>query len=282
MGKLFLKNLLQTVFPPRTLLIFQRNLQWNFFFKVAGRQKQQGIQAFEIKEKSLPVICCNEIIRTPVTSCKTNPVKLSLNILLLLLFPVLKAQDTIIVNNNFKFKVGVKVSNEGTSDIMYDDNHHWVVYGGGLQLIGKMNKTRSCFETGVYYTTKAKDYDSYNYDRRAVFTQYICVPVNYRYESKVIYISGGIFFDYLVNRFSRYPISSIPGYGVDRKFMVGFDVEIGVEKQISRTMNFYVEGKLFDTVSSPKKGGGGLIVNNFRTTYRNYGFSIGVNYKFLR
>jgi|GEM_PF-2346954 len=208
--------------------------------------------------------------------------RICLTILLLVLFAVAKAQDTIIVNNNFKYKIGIKLSNEGTSDIMYDGNHHWVVFGGGIQLIGKINKSGTSLETGIYYTTKARGYETYYYDSRAVYTQYITVPFNLRYDSKVIYAGAGVFCDYLVNRFSKYPINDIYNYGDDRKFNIGFDLEIGVEKQISQAVNLYVEGKLFDTISSPKQGSSsGLIQENFRTSYRNYGISVGVNYKFL-
>jgi hypothetical protein len=210
--------------------------------------------------------------------------KFHLTFFLLFIVSQLKAQDTIIVNNNYTFKAGIKISREGTAEIYDNDNLYYSVFGGGIQLIGKIKNCKSSIESGMYYTTKAKIYNSYYffYPGNVVYTQYLTLPVNYRCDTKVLYVEGGVFFDYLVHRFSRYSISSIYDYGVDRKLNMGYDIAIGMEKQISRTVNFYFEGKLFDTVSSPKKDGGGLVTSNVKTTYRNYGVAFGVNYKFLK
>ncbi len=198
---------------------------------------------------------------------------------------LLKAQDTIIVNDNFTFKGGIKLCSEASADVTQHANTYHGVGCGGIQLIAKIKKSKSSIESGIYYTTKAKNYSPsyfFSYSRMVVRYHYLSIPVNYRYDTKVIYLAGGVFFDYLLNCSSSYSFDDIYNYGIDRKFNIGYNVAIGMEKQISRTINFYVEGLLLHTVSWPKvEKGHGLIERNLKTTFRNYGVGLGVNYKFL-
>lgn len=216
--------------------------------------------------------------------------KLQLTIFLIITVSLIKAQDTILVNNNFKYKLGIKPCTEASADIsqrINSTNIYWQAYRAGIQFIRKIKKSNSSIETGIYYTTKAKEYSAfhyfpYGYSRLIINSYYLSVPINYRYDTKVIYVAGGLFCDYLIDHSDQYLINSIYDYGVDRKFNVGYNFAIGVEKQINRTINFYVEGLLFHTVSWPKiSDSHSLIEGNLKTTYRNYGVAVGVNYKFL-
>ena len=203
---------------------------------------------------------------------------------------ILRAQDTIVVDNNYTFKIGIKPCAEASADITQRSNGYntyWQAWRVGVQFIRKIiKKSRSSIESGIYYTTKAREYRAfyypYGYSNLIIYTDYLSIPINYRYDTKVIYVTGGIFVDYLVGHTSEYNINSIYDYGIDRKLNVGYNIAVGVEKQITRQMNFFAEGILFHTVSWPKVSAGHkLVESNFKTTYRNYGVAVGLNYKLL-
>ena len=213
--------------------------------------------------------------------------KYSLIFYLILTASFLKAQDTIIVYNNFNYKIGLKFSSQGSADKSQFTKIYYNVSEGGIQLIRQINKSKFSLESGIYYSSKAKAYQSYyyrpyNYLNVLIIYNYLSLPINFRYDTKVLYVAGGVFFDYLVNKSNDYLIKSIKDYGIDRKFNIGYNVSLGVEKQISSKINFFVEGVLFKTLSWPKVAEGRFFIDsNLKTTFNNYGVTVGLNYKFL-
>ncbi len=207
---------------------------------------------------------------------------------LILTASFLKGQDTIIVYNNFNYKIGLKFNPHLSADKSQKTNISYSVFGGGIQFIRQIKKSKSSIESGIFSSSKAKAYKPYyyypyNYSNVIIICNYLSVPINYRYDTKIFYVTGGVFLDYLVSKSSDYLINSIKDYGVDRKFNIGYNVVLGVEKQISSKINFFVEGVLSQTLSWPKEAEDHFIIdNNFKTTYRNHGITVGVNYKFLQ
>ena len=214
--------------------------------------------------------------------------KYTLIVYLVLTASFLIAQDTIIVFNNFNYKIGLKFSSQGSADKSQFTNTYYNVSGGGIQLIRQINKSKFSLESGIYYSSKAKPYHQQyyyypnNYLNVIIIYSYLSLPINFRYDTKVVYVSGGVFFDYLVNKSNDYLINSIRDYGIDRKFNIGYNLTLGVEKQISSKINFFVEGVLNKTLSWAKVTEGHyLIDSNFKTTFNNYGVTVGLNYKFI-
>ena len=53
-----------------------------------------------------------------------------------------QAQDTMLVANDYKYKIGIKLISERTGDKKYEDkNFH--VFCGGIQVIRKIKNTKS-------------------------------------------------------------------------------------------------------------------------------------------
>jgi hypothetical protein len=210
------------------------------------------------------------------------------------------AQDTLITGKNYKYKFGAKLQSERSiADNSILDNSFGVMCGG-LQLIRKIANTKSSFESGIYFNTKAREYyarflnENYagyyytaSYD---VYYHYLSIPVNFRLDTKSIYFSVGVFFDYLLNHTNdertNYFISRDENYGVDRKFLFGYNLNLGVEKSVSDNISVFMEARIAATVSSAKTDGGFVLDNgtdgNLGHSNINYGFGIGINYKLLR
>jgi hypothetical protein len=105
-------------------------------------------------------------------------------------------------------------------------------------------------------------------------------------ETKTIYFSAGIFADYLIHHNTRdlkeYADSAY-NYGTDRKFSVGYNFNIGLEKSFTKQLSIFVEARLAVTVSSAKADGGFFLdAGNLGALNTNSGFGIGINYKMLR
>lgn len=183
---------------------------------------------------------------------------------IVLLFNKSIAKDTLIIFNNYKYKVGSKLIFERSGDY-YQTPDSYETFSYGLQLISKLGKTKSSIETGLYKITKALTV----HEKALVFYNYLSIPINYRFDTKVFYISGGLYFDYLTGKNVRF--TNIPLMENYRKFNVGYNIATGVEKIIDEELSLIVEGRLFSNLFANKGGG-----------FVNLGFALGVNYKLLR
>jgi hypothetical protein len=153
-------------------------------------------------------------------------------------------------------------------------------------------------ESGVYFNTKVKEY-IVAYDGPNLVTAiyhmenpmqfkfyYLTVPINYRFETKSIYFSAGLTFDYLIHKYPEYnenSISSLEKFGNDRLFYIGYNFNLGINKSISKKIDFFMETRVAVTVSTDKKGGGFIIDSgSIATSHINYGFALGSTYKFWK
>jgi len=179
------------------------------------------------------------------------------------------AHDTISVNNISKYKIGAKFIGERSGDYSLTPQSY-TVFSGGIQVIRQLKNSKSSIESGIYLTSKAVA--SYAYHE---LFQNISIPINYRFDTKIIYIAAGPFIDYLVNEnFSH------GGQHDDnsRKFNVGGNVNLGVEKSINKSLSLMIEARYAITLSSSSTGRRGF----FGPSYTNYGFAVGVNYRLPR
>lgn len=200
--------------------------------------------------------------------------KLVINLILLFVFFSLhtSAQDTLIISNNFKYKLGVKFIADKSNDYSLISTGSNVI-SGGIQLVRKIGNTKSSIETGVYEFTKAAGV----YESGGLIYNNISVPLNYRLDTRIVYISGGIYVDYLVSKHSRYP-TFLRNVGQDRKIKFGLNLCLGIEKEINKQLSLLVEARTFNDLTSSKTDKGEF----FSPSYSNNGFAVGVNYKFLQ
>ncbi len=179
-------------------------------------------------------------------------------------------QDTIVVFNNYKYKLGSKVLVSHSTDYTFTDDATFVT-SGGLQIVRRFGNSKSSLESGVYMMTKAVDRQL----SRILFRN-LTIPINYRYDTKVFYVAGGLYADYLIGRQNaREELSSLYN---DRKFNVGFNFISGVEKSINKHLTLLIEGHYFINLTSYRSAG----PEGLEFGIRNIGFSIGLNYKVLR
>ena len=192
------------------------------------------------------------------------------------------AQDTLIVCNNYKFKMGVKSIFEQSISLGRANSESHAANGGGIQVINKLGKSKSSIETGIYYTTKVDESDYYistgiESADKYTFTipyHYLTVPISYRFDTKVFYFTGGFFVDYLISK-------NVEGKYLDyylnheRKLNFGSILTLGLEKAVSKNLSVFVEGRYSITWSSSK-------TNISTSGYSNYGIAVGINYKVLR
>jgi len=190
-----------------------------------------------------------------------------------------RAQDTILVYNNFKYKIGAKFIGEMSGDLSLIPESI-PVYSGGFQIIRKFGNSRSSFESGVYMISKSLaqfQNTIYGIHLFSILYRNVSVPLNYRFDTKVFYISGGPFIDYLVAENGSNWKNYSPEFKYSRKLNFGLNIILGIEKSISKKLSLMVEGRYFNTLSSSSIGRG-----IFGPSYLNYGFAIGINYKILR
>jgi hypothetical protein len=207
------------------------------------------------------------------------------------------AQDTIIYNKN-KYKFGLKMISENSGDNEWEEKT-FHVWAGGIQVVRKIENTKYSFESGLYFNTKVKQhsveykvedpnsYPPYRDFLQEFYYHYLHVPFNFRLDCRSIYISSGIFGDYLLYR-SKWEYEdrfrdSIDFKGEDRKFGFGININTGLETPISQNISLFVEARYAVTITSAKTGKG-LTTDNIHSTFSNsnYGFAIGINYGYTK
>ncbi len=190
-----------------------------------------------------------------------------------LLFIDVQAQDTIIVSTNYKTRLGLKFLVDKSNDYsLVSDGDR--VYNGGVQFLRRIGRSKGSIETGVYWLTKAAG----AYEQGGVKYDNVSIPFLFRLDTRLIYISGGLSFDYLIAKRWRNE-SYLNAYkSKDRKFNVGLNLGLGMEKSFGNNFSLFVEGRLANNILSSRK----IEHENFGESFTNFGVALGVNYKFVR
>ena len=217
--------------------------------------------------------------------------KLIFSFILFLIFSYAHSQDTLILRKDYKYKIGAKLISE-TSD--YHISLGRVnVFAAGIQFIRRMGASNSSIETGLYINTRGVNYEG-SYENTLyppppfMFISpvtyryhYLSVPINYRIDTKVIYMSTGIIIDQLLLHSKNRDVETgdIIGYGEDRKLLIGYNFNLGLEKPVTNEISVFVEGRFAATISSLKTDGGLILTSEvFDPSGYNWGFGIGFNY----
>ncbi len=183
-----------------------------------------------------------------------------------------KAQDTL-ATNKFKYKLGAKFIGERSGDYSLTPEN-FPVYSGGFQFVGKLKNSRFSIETGIYMISKAVSYyrnTTYGIVLDRALFRNISVPLNYRFDTKIFYVSAGPFIDYLVSEDYSH---SENRNDYSRKLNLGVNINLGIEKSINKQLSIIVEGRYATTLTSSITGRG-----FYGPSYVNYGLAIGLNYK---
>lgn len=213
-----------------------------------------------------------------------NKIKVLLMIFFLIFVCKVNAQDTLIINNNYKWKIGGKLILERSNDYSQSYQNSDVV-SGGLQLIYNLETKLSQLESGVYLIQKANTYySSANIGSQVLFLvpvkyNFLSIPLLYRVETRYIYFCGGITFDYLLKTSTQndFYFHLIPFYGNDRIFQMQAGIQVGFEKYLSNQSSIFFEGRLYNNISSSK-----IEDDFFRRSFTNYGIGTGLNFKLLK
>ena len=183
--------------------------------------------------------------------------KNSILVILLLFSQILTAQnDTLIIANNYKFKVGVKglIENSGAFYLTPETKR---VYNIGAQVIYKLGNSKSSIESGVYYYTRSF-YISDQYVYAESIYRNIHLPINYRLDTRIIYFALGFYVDYLLVTEIIEPWKNNELLKNDKNLIFGYNVNIGLEKAISPQFSFFVEIEGCDNLTYLN----GLQINN--------------------
>ena len=194
------------------------------------------------------------------------------------------AQDTLIVFNNYKYKVGIKLISEESGNPSIS-NETFPVYNIGVQIIRRIKQSKFSFESGIYYTnrafknTYARTYISGQtyFAHEPEYYHYLNIPVNIRFDTKLLYYSIGFYGEHFLFNSTEHEENNDSAIyiGSIRKINVGVDFIIGLEKNINTDLNFFVEARTCNNLTS-------FILEYSSRDYPsfvNYGFAIGINYK---
>ena len=156
-----------------------------------------------------------------------------------------------------------------TADLTYSNDFK---PGVGLALEGKITK-RSGLETGVYYRNNPMNFTTYvQLPQGGVFAinssiteRFLSVPVLYKFYSKIVNISAGTTFDFLLKaeQTAGLPDVVVTNYKTNNSFDMGVMLKVG--KQIKLADSWLLEPE--------------LRINPLFSTERVYGgFSLGTRY----
>jgi len=189
--------------------------------------------------------------------------------------PLFAQNDTLIINNDYKWKIGVKglVERSGIPSFAPANER---VYNYGAILSYKLGKSRNFIETGVYSFTRM-----FSADFISITQRNIRIPLSYRLETKSIYFTVGFYGSYLIY---KDPHATLPVYlekNKDREVNLGYSLSLGIEKNVSSNISIFIEFESLNDLTSAylntRYKSLSFVDNN--ASYLNYGVAIGLFYK---
>ena len=196
--------------------------------------------------------------------------------ILLLAFstPLLAQNDTLIINNDYKFKIGVKglVERSGIPSLAPANER---VYNYGAVLSYKLGKSRSFIETGVFSFTRR-----FSGDYSRITQRNIRIPLSYRLETKSIYFSVGFYGSYLIYKDTHATLPTYLEKNKDRKINLGYSLSLGIEKNVSSNISVFIEFESLNDLTSAyinTRASSFSFVDN--DSYSTHGIAVGLYYK---
>lgn len=154
----------------------------------------------------------------------------------------------------YNFKIGAKFYFDRNKEpILFSS--YYTRYNYGLQISKKFNNSMSSVETGAYLINNTIG-NIYDYE-------FLCIPINYRFDYKYSYFTGGFLLNKLIKKSNNSP-------EINRNF-VGYNIAIGLEKTFKNNLGIFVEARTLN-ISDKNKFLGALFVT--------YGLGLGLDYCF--
>ena len=203
--------------------------------------------------------------------------------------PLFAQNDTLIINNDYKWKVGVKGLLEKSKAYTYNDK----IVNYGVNLIYAINKNGSLnLETGLFFIKRVFSLDySENYKSKPyllAFNRYnIDIPINFMVRKKVfnkifLYSSFGLYAEYNLKNFRVSNDNIFYNKVQMNKFVIGYNFNFGIEKEISNHLSITIDFETSKNISPILKDDLYYMLLIRNHPYQNYGIGIGINYKIYK
>ena len=198
--------------------------------------------------------------------------------------------DTLIINNDYRFRIGVKGIYERS--ILFDYfSANFFNYGvQGLYRIGK--KEGNNIEIGFYSLKRISDVNLISIDRSYTYlssyqVQKLFVPIKFNksiqlVENYFIFLSAGSYLEYLISNNFNLPQDALsPKALYDEKFVFGLIYNVGIERTINNKFSITIDIGFSHNFSSLKsyEDSNIDIANIVNPISYNYGLGIGILYK---
>ena len=210
--------------------------------------------------------------------------------ILLLAFntPLLAQNDTLIINNDYKWKVGVKgLLDRGVVELPpfgeRDISEKSILFNYGGQFIYNLPIKFSSIEAGVFYIKRISYYEftfplqtnTYFLYARKMFNN-IHLPLKYRIDTKFFYLTIGGYMEYLIststNREDLFNNTVLKDENY-KPLNFGFTTSLGFEKNLTPTTSFFVEAAFSSNLT---------YLHEHQHRLQNYGLGIGLNFKIYK
>lgn len=210
--------------------------------------------------------------------------------ILLLVFstPLLAQNDTLIINNDYKWKVGVKgLLDRGVVELPpfgeRDISEKSILFNYGGQFIYNLPIKFSSIEAGVFYIKRISYYEftfplqtnTYFLYARKMFNN-IHLPLKYRIDTKFFYLTIGGYMEYLIststNREDLFNNTVLKDENY-KPLNFGFTTSLGFEKNLTPTTSFFVEAAFSSNLT---------YLHEHQHRLQNYGLGIGLNFKIYK
>jgi hypothetical protein len=170
-----------------------------------------------------------------------------------------------------KLFIGVKFIGEKSGNYMTPTTR--LVFNGGVQILKKINSNFFSFETGLYSITKAIVLRDDSYSKTRTFDikfRNLSIPFNCRFDNKIIYLSIGPNFDYLIKQdFSNWILITRADI---RKFWIGANLNFGLKLKIDKLKFIFIEGRYSKGLLTLSKSS-----FRFEPNFTNYGIAVGLS-----
>lgn len=215
-----------------------------------------------------------------------------ITLILLLVFstPLFAQNDTLIINNDYKWKIGVKglldrgivelpSPSFGTRDI----SEQSILFNYGTQFIYNLPMKFASIETGILYITRISYYEFLFPLQTNVYSLYvrktfnnIHLPLKFRIDTKFFYLTLGGYMEYLVSTSTnredlfRNTVLEKEKYN---PLNFGFTSSLGFEKHLTYTTSIFIEAVFSSNLT---------YLNEHQHRLQNYGLGMGLNFKIYK
>ena len=205
--------------------------------------------------------------------------------------------DTLIINNDYRFKIGVKgllergIFNIPSSEYMARDvSSESILFNYGVLVNYKLKNKYSSIESGIYFIKRASYYEFTSKSNNNILfllvrKEYnnIQFPLKYRIDTKFLYFSLGGYMEFLTSTSTKRADlfnNSLLINEKDRNFNLGVIASLGFEKAMTNNISIFFETNFSSNLTSFKQNESFWYFSKEPQNHlQNYGFGLGITYK---